>query len=280
MYVSQISGSVDRGVAVTESLSLARRTYADVMAADPPDGLSQADELAFGSVWASAGITRRERRLTALVCIGWAQDEELINAHAYAALKTGDLTIHELLEWVLHFAVYCGWPKASTVEGCITTQWDRLRAERGEELTPLPHLDPSDANLDVTDWDERFANGRDCFRDVNLIDAPETNSPYRNSGIVGFVFGHLWQRPALTRRERRFITVPCVLVEEAQIPIWSHVGSALESGDISPEEMREVLATIEAHGSVELAERGTQEATAAWARISSGGGLLAEPAHS
>ena len=258
-----------------ETLSVARRTYAEVMATDPPEVLTPAEEFAFGSVWPSTGITRRERRLAALVCVGWSQDEDLIKAHAHAALKTGDLTIHELLEWVLHFAIYCGWPKASTVEGFITEQWDRLRTERGEELTPLPVLDPRDANLGVTDWDQRFENGRDCFRDVNLIAAPETNSPYRNSGIVGFVFGHLWQRPALTRRERRFITVPCVLVENAQIPIWSHVGSALESGDISPEEMREVMATIAAHGSFELAERGTNEATAAWDRISSGGGLLA-----
>ena len=260
---------------MSESLSVARRTYAEVMAGEPPEELSPGEELAFGSVWSSDGITRRERRLSALVCIGWSQDEDLINAHVYAALKTGDLSVDELLEWVLHFAVYCGWPKASTVEGCITAQWDRLRTERGEELTPLPVLEPSDANLNVPDWTERLEKGRDCFRDVNLINAPETNSPYRNSGIIGFVFGHLWQRPALTRRDRRFITVPCVLVENARIPIWSHVGSALESGDISPEEMREVIATIAAHGSAELAERGTREATAASARISSGGGLLA-----
>lgn len=265
---------------MSESLSLARSTYSDVMAVDPPDALTPGEEFAFGSVWPSDGITRRERRLAALVCIGWSQDEDLINAHTYAAMKTGDLTVDELLEWVLHFAVYCGWPKASTVEGCITAQWDRLRSERGEELTPLPSLEPSDANLNVTDWTERLDKGRDCFRDVNLINAPETNSPYRNSGIVGFVFGHLWQRPALTRRERRFITVPCVLVEEAQIPIWSHVGSALESGDLSPEEMREVISTIAAHGSAELAERGTREATAAGTRISSGGGLLAASANS
>ena len=226
------------------------------------------------------GMSQRERRLSALVLIGWSQDENLINAHVYAALETGDLSVHELLEWVLHFAVYCGWPKASTVEGCITAQWDRLRTERGEELAPLPVLGSSDANLNVPDWAERLEKGRDCFRDVNLIGAPETNSPYRNSGIVGFVFGHLWQRPALTRRERRFITVPCVLVENASIPIWSHVGSALESGDISPEEMREVMAIIAAHGSAELAERGTQEATAAWDRIASGGGLLAMSSHS
>lgn len=255
---------------------LARKTFSDVMAVEPPESLTPGQEFAFGTVWSSSGITRRERRLCALVMVGWSQDEALINEHVYAALKTGDLTVNELLEWVLHFAVYCGWPKASTVEGCITAEWDRLREERGEEITPLPVLQPSDANLSVTDWDERFEKGRDCFREVNLIGAPTTDTPYRNSGIVGFVFGHLWQRPALTRRERRFITIPSVLVENARIPIWSHVGSALESGDISAEEMGEVIATIAAHAGFDLAQRAKQEADAATVRIASGGGLRAQ----
>jgi 4-carboxymuconolactone decarboxylase len=223
-------------------------------------------------VWSSDAITHRERRLAALVCVGWSQDEELIAAHAYAAMSLGELTVHELLEWVLHFAVYCGWPKASTVEGCITAQWDRLRAERGEEVTPLEPLTPADANLGTPDWDERMAKGRDCFRDVNLIDAPTQDTPYRNSGIVGFVFGHLWQRPALTTRERRFITVPCVVLGNARIPIWSHVGSALDSGDLSLDDIREVVATIAAHASFERAQRAQQEVDAAWERISAAGG--------
>ena len=49
------------------------------------------------------------------------------------------------------------------------------------------------------------------------------------------MFGHLWLRPGLTRRERRLITVPCVGVGDAIGPIWSHVTSALGSGDITYE---------------------------------------------
>jgi len=35
------------------------------------------------------------------------------------------------------------------------------------------------------------------FIDVNLTPAPPANSPYRHAGILGFVFGHVWQRPGL-----------------------------------------------------------------------------------
>jgi 4-carboxymuconolactone decarboxylase len=41
-------------------------------------------------------------------------------------------------------------------------------------------------------------------------------------------------------KERRLITVACVAFSDAAIPISSHVGAALASGDVSNEEMDEV----------------------------------------
>ena len=67
---------------------------------------------------------------------------------------------------------------------------------------------------------------------MNLVPAPPRDSPYQHAGILNFVFGHVWQRPGLNRRDRRFVTVACVGVCEAPIPISAHVGSALKSGDI------------------------------------------------
>ena len=76
---------------------------------------------------------------------------------------------------------------------------------------------------------------------MNLVPAPGRDSPYQHAGILNFVFGHVWQRPGLGRRDRRFLTVACVGVDEAPIPILSHVGSALGSGDITKSEMDELI---------------------------------------
>lgn len=251
---------------------IALKTYRDVCAVDPPAVLTPAEQFAFGTVWQGSELTQRERLLTAFVCIAWSNDEESMERHAYGALATGEFTIDELLEWVLHFAIYCGWPKASAAEGAITAAYDRLRADRGEEVTELPALDPSDANLGLVDWDERLDAGRETFLEVNGIPAPITNTPYRNSGIVGFVFGHLWRRPALNHRERRFITVPCVMVEGARIPMLNHIGSALESGQITKAEMDEIIQTIAAYSGLELANQTHALAEDAWERISDGRG--------
>ena len=54
-----------------------------------------------------------------LTCVAAADAPEPIDEHVYAALAGGDIEREAMLEFVLHFAVYCGWPKASHLEGVI-----------------------------------------------------------------------------------------------------------------------------------------------------------------
>ena len=140
----------------------------------------------------------------------------------------------------------------------------RLAAERGEELV-YPAL--SSESLGPTDHDERLREGERCFVDINLVPAPAPDSPYFHAGILAFVFGHLWQRPTLGRRERRLITVACVGVSDALYPIHSHVGSALASGDLTPAEMDEVILQFSAYSGFPKGRVLQQAATEAWARI-------------
>lgn len=249
----------------------AREMYEEVLGLPAPEALTATQEFAFGKVWQGTALSRRHRFLSALVCIAWNNDDQAMHDHAYGAMATGELTIEELLEWVLHFAIYCGWPKASGAEGAITAAYDKLRRDRGEEVTPFELLDPNDANLGLVDWNERLDAGRETYHKVNLSPAPPTDTPYRNSGIVGFVFGHLWRREALSHRERRFITVPCVMVENTLIPRLSHVGTALASDEVSKAEMDEIIETIAAYDGWGLANETRAYADQAWNAISNGG---------
>lgn len=224
-------------------------TYRTIMAADPPDAptpLDRADrERLFGALWTRPGLSTRDRRIVTIVCASAAVDVAEMDAHVYAALATGDLTVDELNELTLHFAVYCGWPRASKLEMTVRGQWQRLHEERGEPTPPFPER--SHDELGPESHAERVAGGIASFVEVNLIDAPGQDSPYFHAGILNFVFGHLWQRPGLSRRDRRIITVPCVGVSDAIGPIWSHVTSALGSGDVTYDEMQELILHLDAY---------------------------------
>jgi 4-carboxymuconolactone decarboxylase len=184
-------------------------------------------------------LSARERRFVPIVCASAAVDGPEMDAQILDALASGDFSVEQCNELTLHFAVYCGWPRASQLEMSVRTQWQRLHEVRGEPTPAFPLLGVDD--LGPADPEARIAGGVQSFEEINLIGAPPGDSPYFYAGILNFVFGHLWQRPGLTRRERRLITIPCVGVSQAAGPIWSHVTSALGSGDLSYDEMIEVI---------------------------------------
>ncbi len=230
--------------------------YRSVMMADPPAEETPSDaaerQYRFGTVWGRDGLSIRDRRFVTLACTSADVDVDAMDAQVYAALKSGDLTIGQLNELTLHFAVYCGWPRASQLEGCVRAQWQRIHDEQGEAAPAFPQLGVED--LGPADPARRVAGGVRSFEEINLVPAPSQDSPYFYSGILSFVFGHLWLRPGLTRRERRLITIACVGVSDAKNPIWSHVTSALGSGDLAYAEMEEVILQFSAYATKARAE--------------------------
>jgi 4-carboxymuconolactone decarboxylase len=227
----------------TQRTALGRRTFAEVMTFEPPaDGSPVVShgliDFVFAEIWARPGLSRRDRRFVTLACVAAADAEGPLIDHVYAALNSGDLTITEMRETVLHFAVYAGWPKASRFNGIVDAQWGRIGQQRGEGVPPpeplLPLVTASDPEL-------RLQGGEDSFRDINCLPyAPPRDNPYSGAGILNFVFGEMWLRPGLGLKERRLITVACVAFQDAPMPILSHVYAALKSGDVSFAEMDEV----------------------------------------
>jgi 4-carboxymuconolactone decarboxylase len=219
------------------------RAFAEVMTVPAPDDASPAIadgliDFVFGEVWTRGVLSRRDRRFVTLACVAAADAPAPLEQHVYAALNSNDLSIDEMQEAVLHFAVYSGWPKASQFSVTVDAQWARILQERGRAAAPptplLPLVTPSDPEA-------RLARGEEAFRDINCSPyAPVRDNPYYGAGILNFVFGEMWLRPGLGMRERRLITVACVAFQDAEYPIVSHVYAALKSGDVSFAEMDEL----------------------------------------
>ncbi len=98
-----------------------RRVYREVMVSDAPPPATPylargVVDSVFGELWDRPGLSRRDRRLITLACVGTAAVEEPVQQHVYAALASGDLSREEFQELVLHFAYYAGWPRASALE--------------------------------------------------------------------------------------------------------------------------------------------------------------------
>jgi 4-carboxymuconolactone decarboxylase len=69
-------------------------------------------EGAWGSVWSRPGITRRERSMITLALLAAMGNSDEIAMHVRATARTG-ATSQDILEAMLHVAVYAGVPRAN-----------------------------------------------------------------------------------------------------------------------------------------------------------------------
>jgi 4-carboxymuconolactone decarboxylase len=90
---------------------------------------------------------------------------------------------------------------------------------------------------------ERRQLGRETFRDVMgfEVSGEPQGDPFVESGLLDTVFAELWNRDGLTRKERRIITVVCVGASAYPVAAAAHVRAALESGDLTVDELRELI---------------------------------------
>lgn len=95
-------------------------------------------DFVFGEMWSRPGLDVKARRWITLACVAASDTVVPIQSHIYSALKSGDITIEEMHEFTLHFAVYCGWPKASIVNQSVLDAWKRIEEEGGPTPTAPP----------------------------------------------------------------------------------------------------------------------------------------------
>ncbi|MBB4858371.1 4-carboxymuconolactone decarboxylase [Novosphingobium chloroacetimidivorans] len=80
----------------------------------------------FAEMWNRPGLDERARRWITLVGVANTAPDTPLNSHIHAAMASGNVTGEELDEFVLQYAVYAGWPKASVVDSVVLRQRDRV----------------------------------------------------------------------------------------------------------------------------------------------------------
>jgi 4-carboxymuconolactone decarboxylase len=85
-------------------------------------------EGAWGSVWSRPGITRRERSMITLALLAAMGNSDEIAMHVRATARTG-ATSQDILEAMLHVAVYAGVPRANHALRIIKETYREMEEE-------------------------------------------------------------------------------------------------------------------------------------------------------
>lgn len=98
----------------------------------PPDAYTEftVDAL-FGDVWSRPGLSRKERRWITLAIVGMTGAPGAIEGHMKAALASGDIRREEMLEFIVHFAHYGGWPLSTNLYTALQKAAAEIDANRG-----------------------------------------------------------------------------------------------------------------------------------------------------
>ena len=99
---------------------LGRETFRAILGAEARAAatplMRAAQDFVFAEVWSRPGLDVRSRRWITLSAVTAAGSQTAMRTYARAALASGDITLGELREFVLQFAVFQGFPKAVEFE--------------------------------------------------------------------------------------------------------------------------------------------------------------------
>jgi 4-carboxymuconolactone decarboxylase len=115
---------------IPDRREVGRQKFIEVNGFPPPDLLLPLTEMTvdhvFAEIWTRPGLTRKERRWISITSVAAAGAETALEIHVSSALQSGDITLDELREAVAHFAVYQGFPKATTFHMAVEAAAARL----------------------------------------------------------------------------------------------------------------------------------------------------------
>ena len=174
----------------------------------------------FGDVWERPELSRRDRSLITLAVTQALYATAEIRLHVRRALDNG-VTQDEIAELITHLALYAGWPRAvnaSVTAAEVYVERGLTRPESGPPAPPLPQ--PAQAA------------GGDYL-----------GAPYLGHLMNAILYGDIWNRPGLSRRDRSLITLAATQALNQPDEFRVHLGLGLDNG-LTPDEVGELVTHV------------------------------------
>ena len=177
------------------------------------------DSLVYGEIWERPYLSKRDRSLITIAVLQALTREELA-IHIPRGLDNG-LTPEEISEIILHVTFYAGWPTG--VQASLTAA--AAFEERGLTLGDLPRAPALEEAVTTP------GGLSDAYAAVPRLGA------LRNS----LLYGDVWERPLLSKRDRSLITVAVNQAMYVTNELRLHIDRALDQNGVTPQEISEVV---------------------------------------
>jgi 4-carboxymuconolactone decarboxylase len=176
------------------------------------------NKVLYGDIWERPQLSKRNRSMVTIAFLQ-ALDREEMRGHMARGLDSG-LTSEEISEIILHVTFYAGWPTG--------VHASRMAAELFRERG-LPVGEPAGTWQPPTEPPRTYTSG--AYAAVPKL------GELRNS----LLYGDVWERPQLSKRDRSMITVAVAQATYATDELRGHLRRALDDNGVTREELSEII---------------------------------------
>lgn len=179
-------------------------------------------------LWQRDGLSTHDRCVITVAAL-IARSQTAGMAHYFNKALDSGVTAAEMSEIVLHMAFYSGWPNAFIAVSILKD----IFAERGISESELPNLTPDLLPLPQALPDNDFFMG---LIDQNI----RPFAPALADFSTDLLYHHVWQRPALSVRDRNLISITALIAQGLRDFLGVYMARGIAQG-ITREEMGEVI---------------------------------------
>lgn len=195
---------------------------------------------AVGAMWARPELSYRDRSLLVIsTLMAQGRDEELI-AHTQIGLRNG-LNQTEIEEILLHVAAYAGYPAAMAANRRIDTAFKQAgKIETLPDRGDVAKKSDAERDRDAAAVFKTITNGRssgDPAADLALL---ETMLGDVGVTVYRWIFGEIWSRAELSRRDRSIVVISIITSLGATAELAIHAPAGIAHG-LSRVEIEEIV---------------------------------------
>ena len=191
------------------------------------------DEIVFGRVWGRPGLGLEDRMVATLSALTSVQALPQLGLYVGSAIHIG-LSPRLVQEVMIHCAMYGGMP---TAQNSLAVVADVLES-RG---MAAPSDDPPRSDLEaLTEAGRATMNELHAERSEAGYASPESAAAGLYNTAIQFLYGDIWNRPGITRRQRMICSVAAFTSQRMEAQQRKFFQSARNVG-LTREEILEVI---------------------------------------
>ena len=191
------------------------------------------DEVVFGRIWARPGLSLEDRTLSTLCALTSAQRLPQLATYVGAALNIG-MQARLLQEVMIHCSMYSGIP---TAENSLQVVTDVLR----QRAIPVPQVQLAQAGLnELNEMGQATMRELHAERSEGGYASPDSAAAELYATAIQFLYGEIWNRPDMTRRQRMVCSVAAFTATRMESQQAKFFRSALNVG-VTRDEVLEII---------------------------------------